>query len=189
MFLSILAADMVLGITDEAIEECLRRMTGDEGVTLDGDYDRNALLLMLLASVCMDYLAESDLEEGSARRRAIVDRLSKLATILAFGYRTVGSKEMTRYMKRGVVPVEDLWLLYANQSSVLEVPKRAIDNLAELAKEVLGAAMDERSWNDYASMCETAAVCLTDVASMYRSFRRSRPSVLDRADGRLDLDL
>jgi hypothetical protein len=130
MFLSQLAADMVLHLSDGATEDCAARMAGE--YEKDGVYERSSLTYLLLSSLMMDYLIIMKLKKGNNLHEALVIGWGKLVRVFSRG--SFSYPELCQYCDSELIPIQFKHLLHDvpkdyDGNGILELPKSRVDNL------------------------------------------------------------
>ena len=130
MFLSELAADMLLRLSDEIANSCAERMAGD--YEQNGVYERSRLTYLLLSSLMMDYIEVVKLEKESKLHEALVTGWGRLVRV--FSGESFTYAELCQYCDRGRIPVQLKHMLHTvpkdfDENGILELPKAHVDNM------------------------------------------------------------
>jgi len=183
MFMNVFAAEMILGISEANLKECLERSQLPEGFKIDDDFQRNYLLFTLLASCCVDYINEMGLQEGDDLHRAIVTKLADLATVYQNGYQPYTYEGFSKAISEGKLPFDRGNLSVGfNGEQFVDMPKQAIDNFARMAEDVIDPSFEAKNWDNYGAVCRMAGEHFTESAKL---MSMPKPRVYRDESGRL----
>jgi len=129
MVFSELAADMLLGLSDETADSCAELMAGE--YEQDDVYERSRLTYLLLSSLMMDYIEVVKLEKGNKLHEALVTGWGRLVRVFS---RSFTYAELCQYCDRGLIPVQLKHMLHTvpsgfDENGILELPKMKADNM------------------------------------------------------------
>lgn len=168
MFLSQLAADMVLNLSDSAVEDCVPRM--DE-FWVTPVYERSAFLYILISALTLDYIEEKGLKKGDPLHEALCLKLGKLAKVFAgesFDY-----NQLCRYYDSGIIPVGTLHIFpYSiDDQELYELPKGRVGNLITMLHSFQTEVLDGSCGDDVTKLYNKAVENLADIAQIWRGRR------------------
>lgn len=195
MFYNILAAEMLLGITDENLEWCKWREGDDDDksrdISVDDDYWRNYLGLLFLVTCSMDYIKEAKLAEDSDLYLAMTSKIAKIMGFFTQFTSNIGHDKGIEYIKDGVIPIDaNTFDFIGEHEGVYEIKKALLDAVIGgigdiLTMGVFVPLMDKKPI-DYPSLGDWMKLNLDKVM-----VKRGRAGVLSKKgnDTELDFDL
>ena len=130
MFLSELAADMLLGLSDDTANSCAERMAGE--YEQDGVYERSRLVYLLLSSLMIDYIEAAKLKRGNELHEALVTGWGRLVRV--FSGESFTYAELCEYCDSGRIPIQAKHLVNnvpedIDEDGIGELPKMNVDNM------------------------------------------------------------
>ena len=130
MFLSELAADMLLGLSDDTANSCAERMAGE--YEQDGVYERSRLVYLLLSSLMIDYIEAAKLKRGNELHEALVTGWGRLVRV--FSGESFTYAELCEYCDRGRIPIQAKHLVNnvpedIDEDGIGGLPKMNVDNM------------------------------------------------------------
>ena len=188
MFLSQLAADMILHLSDGAAKDCADRMADD--YERDGAYERTRLTYLLLSSLVMDYIEVSRLKKGALHERLVTSwgKLVRVFAGLALSY-----SELCQYCDRGLIPIQLKHMLIVvpkdyDRNGILELPKARLDNMITIVEFVKDSLLGATVGDDAGKWFMEAGRLLLAVGEAMPSGTKLRDSsfIFPHSGSRLD---
>ena len=168
MFLSQLAADMVLHLSDGAVDDCAAQM---EEFTVTEVFYRSAFLYILISALTLDYIQMVGLKKDDPLHKALVVKLGKLAKV--FTGESFNYAQLCKYYNCGIIPVSSLNIFpYSiDDAEVYELPKDRVGNLITMIQSFQTKVLDGSCGEDVTKLYTNAVENLTDTAKCWRGSR------------------
>jgi len=133
MFLSELAADMLLRLSEETANSCAERMAGE--YERNGVYERFRWTYMLMSSLMMDYIEAAKLNKGNKLHEALMAGWGRLVRV--FSGESFTYMELCEYCDRGRIPIQLKHLLSTvpddyHADQIGELPKARVDMMINI---------------------------------------------------------